>query len=164
MKTTKSKIYDFYMAIRDRQLGDMPTESFVKMLKNTNRAREIFFKIETFREESRTAIVTKEVQQADQKLEQHSSAVRMKLKGLDYEYKSILSDDEYKNCMNIHNSALEKLTAVEKTWRKEEIEIEIDKIPEADFVKFATTAVRKSEDKEIKLTQDEAALLYEILV
>lgn len=164
MKTKKSNIYDLYLIVKDNQLSDMPTASFVKMLKNINRARVICQEIDAAREEASKQAITDEVRDAGRKIDLHNTAVRLKLKGEDYEAGDILSSMDLTSAYDLHNKAMEKFGAYERSWRDEEVEIEIEKIPEEDFIKYASTAVRKDGDKNVKITNDQAALLYELLV
>lgn len=160
----KGNIYDFYLIVKDIQLSDLPTPSFVKMLKNINRARAICQDIDSGREEASKQAITEEVREAGRKIELHNTAVRLKLKGEDYEAGDILPTAELVAAADLQNKAMEQIGAYERSWRDEEVEIEIDKIPEEDFIKYANGAVRKDGDKEVKITNSQAALLYELLV
>lgn len=160
----KGNIYDFYLIVKDNQLSDLPTPSFVKMLKNINRARAICQDIDSGREEASKQAITEEVREAGRKIDLHNTAVRLKLKGEDYEAGDILPTAELVAAADLQNKAMEQIGAYERSWRDEEVEIEIDKIPEEDFIKYASGAVRKDGDKEVKITNSQAALLYELLV
>lgn len=160
----KGNIYDFYLIVKDNQLSELPTTSFVKMLKNINRARAICQDIDAGREEASKQAITEEVREAGRKIELHNTAVRLKLKGEDYEADDILPTAELVAAADLQNKAMEQIGAYERSWRDEEVEIEIEKIPEEDFIKYASTAVRKDGDKEVRITNDQAALLYELLV
>lgn len=160
----KGNIYDFYLIVKDNQLSDLPTPSFVKMLKNINRARAICQDIDSGREEASKQAITEEVREAGRKIELHNTAVRLKIKGEDYEAGDILPTAELVAAADLQNKAMEQIGAYERSWRDEEVEIEIDKIPEEDFIKYASGAVRKDGDKEVKITNSQAALLYELLV
>ena len=160
----KGNIYDFYMIVKDNQLSDLPTPSFVKMLKNINRARAICQDIDAGREEASKQAITEEVREAGRKIDLHNTAVRLKIKGEDYEAGDILTTAELVAAADLQNKAMEQIGAYERSWRDEEVEIEIDKIPEEDFIKYASGAVRKDGDKEVRITNDQAALLYELLV
>lgn len=160
----KGNIYDFYLIVKDNQLSELPTTSFVKMLKNINRARAICQDIDAGREEASKQAITEEVREAGRKIELHNTAVRLKIKGEDYEAGDILPTAELVAAADLQNKAMEKFGAYERSWRDEEVEIEINKIPEEDFIKYASGAVRKDGDKEVKITNSQAALLYELLV
>ena len=160
----KGNIYDFYLIVKDNQLSELPTTSFVKMLKNINRARAICQDIDAGREEASKQAITEEVREAGRKIDLHNTAVRLKLKGEDYEAGDILPTAELVAAADLQNKAMEQIGAYERSWRDEEVEIEIDKIPEEDFIKYASGAVRKDGDKEVKITNSQAALLYELLV
>ena len=160
----KGNIYDFYLIVKDNQLSELPTTSFVKMLKNINRARAICQDIDAGREEASKQAITEDVATAGRKIELHNTAVRLKLKGEDYEAGDILPTAELVAAADLQNKAMEQIGAYERSWRDEEVEIKIDKIPEEDFIKYASGAVRKDGDKEVKITNSQAALLYELLV
>ena len=160
----KGNIYDFYLIVKDNQLSELPTPSFVKMLKNINRARVICQEIDAGREEASKQAITEEVREAGRKIDLHNTAVRFKIKGEDYEAGDILTTAELVAAADLQNKAMEHIGAYERSWRDEEVEIEIDKIPEEDFIKYASGAVRKDGDKEVKITNCQAALLYELLV
>lgn len=164
MKTKKSNIYDLYLIVKDNQLSDMPTASFVKMLKNINRARVICQEIDAAREEASKQAITDEVREAGSKIEAHNTAIKLKMRGEDYESENVLPYDDLKKMAEKQNDAYDKLAAYEKSWRDEEVDIEIEKIPEEDFIKYVSGAIRKEGDKEVKITNSQAALLYEILV
>lgn len=160
----KGNIYDFYLIVKDNQLSELPTTSFVKMLKNINRARVICQDIDAGREAASKQAITEEVREAGRKIELHNTAVRLKIKGEDYEAGDILPTAELVAAADLLNKAMEQIGAYERSWRDEEVEVEIDKIPEEDFIKYASGAVRKDGDKNVKITNDQAALLYELLV
>ena len=160
----KGKIYDFYLIVKDNQLSELPTPSFVKMLKNINRARAICQEIDADRENASKQAITDEVRDAGRKIDLHNTAVRLKLKGEDYESGDVLSTADLIAAGDLQNKAMEQIGAYERAWRDEEVEINIDKIPEEDFVKYVSGAVRKDGDKEVKITNSQAALLYDILV
>lgn len=164
MRMRKSKVYEFYAIVKDIRMGDLPTQSFVKMLKNINRAREVCQEIDAGREEASNRAVTDEVREAGGKIDRHNVAIKLKMNGEDYDAADILGSSELVACVEAQNKAMEKLGAYERSWRDEEVEIEIAKIPEEDLVKYASGATRKEGDKEVKLTNDQAALLYELLV
>lgn len=165
MKVQRGKVYRFYRVVRDnKKMGNLSQELFIKMLKNINRSREVAEKLEADIENAKKTVYTDEFQEINERIVRHNNATKEKFEGKPYEEGDIIDMQEFKSLMKDHKNIIEKANAYMKETEDEEIEINIEKLTEAEYISYVESMTIKGEEKASGISMDDAAFMYDFLV